>query len=106
MVSLSLRALVRRVYFPDPATRSEPYASPVLAPDLSDLPPAVVCTAERGTLCADGELYVSRLREAGVPVEHDRTPGVDHYFLTENPTRARATMAMISDAIVRATAAG
>ncbi len=103
MISPSLRALVRRVYFPDPATRSQPYASPVLAPDLSGLPPAVVCTAERDTLRADGERYVERLREAGVPVQHDRTPGVDHYFLTENPVRARSTMAMITDAIVAAT---
>jgi acetyl esterase len=104
MISPSLRALVRRVYFPDPATRSQPYASPVLAPDLSGLPPAVVCTAERDTLRVDGERYVARLREAGVPVEHDRTPDVDHYFLTENPARARATMALIADAIARATA--
>lgn len=51
----------------------------------------------------DGELYVERLRDPGVPVEHDRTPGVDHYFLTENPTRARRTMAMISAAVRRAT---
>ncbi|MGA8845640.1 MAG: alpha/beta hydrolase fold domain-containing protein, partial [Nocardioides sp.] len=42
MISPSLRSLVRRVYFPDPATRSEPYASPVLAEDLSGLPPAIV----------------------------------------------------------------
>lgn len=104
MISPTLRELVRRVYFPDPATRSEPYASPVLAPDLSGLPPAVVATAERDVLREDGERYVRRLREAGVPVQHDRTPGVDHYFLTEDPIRARATMAMIADAIVRATA--
>ncbi|HEY4006155.1 MAG TPA: alpha/beta hydrolase fold domain-containing protein [Pseudonocardia sp.] len=32
MIPPTLRELVRRVYFPDPATRSEPYASPVLAP--------------------------------------------------------------------------
>ncbi len=103
MISRSLRELVRRVYFPDPATRSQPYASPVLAPDLTGLPPAVVCTAERDVLRTDGERWVRRLREAGVPVEHDVTPDVDHYFLTENPVRARTTMAMISDAIVRAT---
>lgn len=65
--------------------------------------PAVVCTAEFDTLRKDGELYVERLRDPGVPVEHDRTPGVDHYFLTENPTRARRTMAMISAAVRRAT---
>lgn len=96
MISRPFRELVRRVYFPDPATRSHPYASPVLAPDLSGLPPAVICTAEHDSLRADGDRYAARLAEAGVPVVHDVTPGVDHYFLTENPARARTTMAMIA----------
>ena len=97
MISPSLRALVRRVYFPDAATRTEPYASPVLAPDLSGLPPAIVLTAERDTLRRDGDLYAERLRAAGVDVVHDVTPGADHYFLTEDPVRARTTMAMVAD---------
>ena len=96
MISPGLRALVRRVYFPDPATRFEPYASPLLAPDLAGLPPAVVMTGERDTLRADGDRYAERLRQAGVPVVHDVTPGVDHYFLTEDPIRAQATMAMVA----------
>ena len=29
-------------------------------------------------------------------VVHDVTPGVDHYFLTEDPVRARTTMAMVA----------
>ncbi|MFC0546194.1 alpha/beta hydrolase fold domain-containing protein [Kutzneria chonburiensis] len=95
-LSVELRRLVRRVYFPDPATRTHPYASPVLAPSLAGLPPAIVLTAEHDVLRHDGRRYVARLREAGVPVIHDETPGVDHYFLTENPVRARATMAMVA----------
>ncbi|MBZ5735488.1 alpha/beta hydrolase [Nocardioides sp. TRM66260-LWL] len=101
MISPSLRALVRRVYFPDPATRAHPYASPVLAPDLAGLPPAVVLTAERDTLRRDGDAYARRLAEAGVEVVHDVTPGVDHYFLTEDPTRARTTMAMVAGEVAR-----
>ncbi|WP_370250296.1 alpha/beta hydrolase [Nocardioides sp.] len=93
MISPQLRGLVRRVYFPDPATRTEPYASPVLAPDLTGLPPALVLVAERDTLRPDGDRYAARLREAGVEVWYDLTPGVDHYFLTEDPVRARTTMA-------------
>lgn len=97
MISADLRDLVRRVYFPDPATRTEPMASPLLAPDLTGLPPAVVLTAERDTLRRDGDAYAVRLRDAGVPVLHHTTPGVDHYFLTEDPGRARTTMALVAE---------
>ncbi|WP_394619941.1 alpha/beta hydrolase [Lentzea sp. JNUCC 0626] len=99
MITPELRRLVRRVYFPDLASRLEPWASPLLAQDLSGLPPAVVLTAERDVLRHDGRRYAARLREAGVAVHHDETPGVDHYFLTENPARARGTMAMVAQSI-------
>ena len=105
MISPALRRLVRRVYLPDPATRLDPYASPLLAPDLSGLPPAVVLTAERDVLRAEGDAYADRLRAAGVRVVHDVTPGVDHYFLTEDPVRARTTMAMVAAEIRAATPA-
>lgn len=96
MISPALRRLVRRVYLPDPATRLEAYASPLLADDLVGLAPAVVLTAERDVLRAEGDAYAARLRAAGVRVVHDVTPGVDHYFLTEDPERARTTMAMVA----------
>ncbi len=99
MISPALRRLVRRVYLPDPVTRREPYASPLLADDLTGLPPAVVLTAERDILRAEGDAYADRLRAAGVRVVHDVTPGVDHYFLTEDPVRARTTMAMVAEEI-------
>ena len=96
MISPELRRLVRRVYLPDPATRIKAYASPLLADDLTGLPAAVVLTAERDVLRTEGDAYADRLREAGVRVVHDVTPGVDHYFLTEDPVRARVTMAMMA----------
>ncbi len=99
MISPSLRRLVRRVYLPDPATCHDPYASPLLATDLDGLPPAVVLTAERDVLRAEGDAYAHRLRASGVRVVHDVTPGVDHYFLTEDPVRARTTMAMVAGEI-------
>ncbi len=96
-ISPSLRGLVRRVYFPDPARRAEAYASPVLAPDLTGLPPAVVMTAERDSLRVDGDTYAARLAEAGVPVLlHDVTPGADHYFLSHDLDRARLLMARVA----------
>ncbi|MFJ8964723.1 alpha/beta hydrolase [Lentzea sp. NPDC102401] len=99
MITPQLRRLVRRVYFPDPAGQLDPWASPLLATNLSGLPPAVVLTAERDVLRHDGRRYAARLREAGVPVHHDETPGTDHYFLTEDPVRARTTMAMVAESI-------
>lgn len=99
MISPDLRRLVRRVYFPDPSTRLEAYASPLLASDVRGLPPAVVLTAERDVLRAEGDAYAHRLRASGVRVVHDVTPGVDHYFLTEDPVRARTTMAMVAEEV-------
>ena len=96
MIAPGLRRLVRRTYFPDASRRAEPYASPVLADDLSGLPPTVVLTAERDALRHEGDLYALRLRRAGVEVVHDVSPGVDHYFLTEDPRRARWTMMLVA----------
>jgi len=100
-ISTELRGLVRRVYFPDAARRSEAYASPLLAPDLAGLPPAVVLTGEHDSLRSDGDAYAARLREAGVEVLYDMTPRADHYFLTDDPVRARQTMALVAREVRR-----
>ncbi|MGR7000589.1 alpha/beta hydrolase fold domain-containing protein [Yinghuangia aomiensis] len=65
------------------ATRSDPLASPLHAADLSGLPPAVLTVAELDVLCGQGERYLARLHEAGVPgsafrVARARARDVDH----------------------------
>ena len=50
----ALLRLVRATYFRDASRRSEPYASPLLAPDLAGLPETVVLTAEHDALRGRG----------------------------------------------------
>jgi len=65
-------------YFRDPADALLPLASPVLAEDLSGLPPAHVMTAEYDPLREEGELYAHRLAQAGVQATVTRHAGAIH----------------------------
>jgi acetyl esterase len=67
-------------YLPDSISASNPLACPIRATDLSNLPPAVVVTAEYDPLRDDGEAYAERLREAGVRLISRRYAGMIHGF--------------------------
>jgi acetyl esterase len=69
-------------YAPDAAARSNPYASPLRAPDLSGLPAAYMVTAEHDPLRDEGFAYADRLRAARVPVEHRHYGSQIHGFFT------------------------
>jgi acetyl esterase len=67
-------------YVPDPTDRADPEASPLRAPDLSGLPPAVVVTAEHDPLCGEGRAYAQRLGAAGVSVTTHHYEDMPHPF--------------------------
>lgn len=84
-------------YLSSPADGANPYASPLRAPDVSDLAPALVLVAEYDPLLDEGRAYADRLRAAGVPVELCYYEGMVHGFLGAQATRdaARAISAAL-----------
>ena len=82
-------------YLNSKADRLNPLASPMQASDLSNLPPALILTAEYDPLRDEGEEYGRRLQEAGVPVIIRRYAGMVHGFFG---------MGMVIDEAARAVA--
>lgn len=96
MVDAGLLELVRESYFRDASRRSEPYASPLLAPDLTGYPPTLVLTAEADALRREGDAFAARLLGAGVDVTHHVVHDRDHYFmLASDAEQARETLDLI-----------
>jgi acetyl esterase len=67
-------------YLTTPDEGKSPYAAPMRAESLRDLPPALIVTAEYDPLRDEGELYANRLRADGVPVELTCYEGMAHAF--------------------------
>ena len=67
-------------YCPDVAMRQQPYASPIRAEDLSNLPPALVIAAEFDPLRDEGMAYAEALTAAGTSAEAICYDGLVHDF--------------------------
>jgi len=73
---------LRGMYFENIGDSKSVLASPILAADLSGLPPALIITAGYDILIDEGKHYADRLREAGVPVEYKCFESTIHGFMS------------------------
>lgn len=67
-------------YLPDADDASDPRASPILWPDLTDLPPTILVTAGHDPLRDMGCAFALRMMAAGGVVDHLRLPAMIHNF--------------------------
>ncbi|MDD7916155.1 alpha/beta hydrolase [Actinomycetospora callitridis] len=86
----------RTHYLGEDGDPTDPLCSPLFAPDVADLPPALVVTAAVDPLHDDGADYVARLGAAGVPAKHTDHARAVHGFLSF-PGVCRASAAALDD---------
>ncbi|ATF13344.1 alpha/beta hydrolase [Brevibacillus brevis X23] len=80
--------------------KGNPYVAPLSARDLSNLPPAIVITAECDVLRDEGIAYAERLKNAGVKVEAVCEKGLVHGYFTNMavfPEQIKATISRITE---------
>ena len=68
-------------YLGEDMVSEDPYATPLKALNLANLPPAMILTAEYDPLYCDGVEYAARLRAAGVPVHYHCGHRLIHGFM-------------------------
>jgi acetyl esterase len=72
---------IRDLYLSQRQDALNPLASPILAPDLAGLPPALIVTAQFDPLVDEAAHYGQRLQEAGVPLTYRCFEGTIHSFM-------------------------
>ena len=89
-------------YITSEADTKNPLVAPLLAENLSNLPPALVITAENDVLKDEGQAYAKRLQEAGVKVDSIYEQGLVHGYFTNMavfPERIKGTISKITQFI-------
>jgi len=88
-------------YMANESDKQNPYFLPMVSDNLSDLPPALIITAEYDLLRDEGVAYAERLNRAGVTAKVVCIEGVIHGFflLTALVEPARQAMDIVSKAL-------
>ena len=89
----------RAQYLADLGQAADPRASPLLAPDLSGLPPALVFTAGFDPLRDEGQAYADRMAQSNVKTYHHEFDSLIHGFVGMRgalPAAARAMDDMVA----------
>jgi acetyl esterase len=89
-------------YLTSAEEKLNPLVSPLLAPKLKGLPPALIITAEYDALRDEGEQYGHRLEEAGVPVMVSRYQGMIHEFVRHSFDQSKQALAEATTALQQA----
>jgi len=84
----------RAHYLPNKSDWSNPMASPLLAKDHSNLPPATIITAQMDPLSDEGKQYADKLEQSGVDVRYRRFEGMIHGFISAGKVLNQAYEAM------------
>jgi acetyl esterase/lipase len=89
-----MRAYIE-AYLPDAAHRKDLRVSPLLAPSLKGLPPALIILAGFDPLYAEGAAYAARLEADGVAVTVRHYPGQMHGFVSRAKLLPKAYDAIV-----------
>jgi acetyl esterase len=94
----------RRHYLGDMDGTADWRASPLSAPNLEKLPPALMITAGHDVLVDEGFDFADRLKVSGVAIEHRHFPGQIHGFITMGRIIREANLAVTQAASALKTA--
>lgn len=95
ILTARMQILFNACYFRTESDALNPLISPLLASDLSNLPGALIITAEYDPLRPEAEAYAARLTAASVHVSLESFPGCMHAFTHFGPPLASETARQI-----------